>query len=402
MELNTLLVLAFIFFVTSINKIISPKFKTPEVTGYVILGVLLSALVSPLIGKEHFDKILDSVEIVSSIALAIIGFSIGVELKISTLKKLGISIFYIVIFETGFTFLVVFLAVKLLGYEIYTALLLGAVAAATAPGATVAVIRQYKAKGNLTSAILAVVGIDDAAALMIYVIASSFAKSFISGKHVEVLSVIISVIISISLAIIIGLLCGFIYSYLMKKIRNNDLIEVVLIGFIFLVLGLSEELHISELLAIMTFGATIANLSQVTTKKSETIVEKFNLVFLAMFFIFGGAHLDLGVINSVLVIGIAFFFMRSFGKIVGATLGATLGRAPKNIRNNIGFTLLPQVGVALALAIAIKKEFTGVMTHNFDLGTFVFNILLFTTLITEVVGPILTKKALIRVNEIKE
>lgn len=402
MSEHILLVLSIIFFICFLNKLISPKLKMPEVTGYVILGVAASALFAPLLSREIFDEVLDSVEIISSFALALIGFSIGVELKLSTLKKLGSSIFLIVILETVGTFILVSTVLKLFGFELYSSILLGAVASATAPAATVSVIRQYKAKGTLTSSILAVVGIDDASALIIYVIAASFAKSLISGSQIEVLSIVISVVTSIALAVSIGAASGFAYSLLIKKIRSQDVIETILIAFLLMLLGVSELLNISELLTIMTFGAVLTNLSELSTRRSEKVTEKFNNILVGAFFITGGAHLDLSVVKSVFWIGLVYFAVRAFGKIVGANLGAIIGKAPEKVKKHIGFTLLPQVGVALALAIAIKKDFSGVVCKNYDLGLFVFNILLFTTLITEMVGPILTKRALIKAGEIKE
>ncbi len=400
MHINILLILAFLFLLGYLNKVLAPKLNIPEVTGYVVIGVVTSFVASLFLDRNIFDLVLDRIEVISSIALAIIGFSIGVELKWSSIKKLGKSIFLIVSLETGLTFLLVFGVLKFFSYETYTSLLLGAVASATAPAATVSVIRQYKAKGELTSAILAVVGIDDAFALTIYVIAASFAKSLINGTEISLSMTALKVFISIVASLGIGVLFSLLYLAILRKIKDNDTIEMLLVAFLLLLLGVSEMLHISELLTVMTFGAVIANTSKVIAKKSEGIVEKFTNLLVGGFFIAGGAHLDTKMIPSVFLIGLVYFGTRAIGKIVGANLGAIIGKAPVNIKKYIGFTLLPQVGVALALAIAIKKEFSGVLTKGEDLGYFVFNILLFTTLITEFVGPILTKGVLKKVEEI--
>jgi Kef-type K+ transport system membrane component KefB len=279
-------------------------------------------------------------------------------------------------------------------------LLLGAVASATAPAATVSVIRQYKAKGELTSAILAVVGIDDAFALTIYVIASSFAKSLIDGKSITIVDSVSKVGFSVAGSFGIGICFSLVYLFILKRVKDNDTVEILLVSFLFFMLGISEIFHISELLTIMTFGAVIANNSEVITKKSENIINKFTSILVGAFFIIGGAHLDTKVISSVFIVGVVYFFVRSVGKITGASLGAYLGKAPIKIKKYIGFALLPQVGVGLALALAIKKDFSGVSTMGQDLGYFVFNLLLFTTLITEFVGPTLTKKVLLKAGEI--
>lgn len=400
--MNILIILSSLFFIAYISKLISPRLKIPEVTAYVLTGVLVSFLASLFFPRNIFDNMLDKLDIISSIALAIIGFSIGIELKWSTIKRLGSSIFYIVFLETTITFILVFFAMRFFNFELHTSLLMGAVASATAPGATVAVIKQYKARGPLTSSILAVVGIDDAFALCIYVVAASFAKSILKGENLNIGATIIKVLSSLSLSILIGLIIAFVYLLILKKIKDSDTIEMLLIACLFALLGLSEFAHISELLTVMTFGAVITNFSKTVCKKSEGIVNKFTNLLVGTFFITGGAHLDTKVIFSVFSIGIVYFLVRSFSKVLGASLGAYIGKAPQNVRKYIGFTLLPQVGVGLALAIAIRKEFPGVMTKGQDLGYFVFNILLFTTLITEFVGPMLTKSVLKKVNEINQ
>ena len=397
-----MVVLAIVYLIAYINKRLTPKLEIPEVTGYVILGVLASFFSSVFLKRTVFDEILNNLELISSIALSIIGFSIGIELKWSVIKKLGRSIFLIVFLETGFTFILVFFTLYYFGFETYTSLLLGAVASATAPAATVSVIRQYKAKGELTSSILAVVGIDDAFALTIYVIASSFAKSLISGKSITILASLSKVAISVAGSFAIGICFALIYLFILKRVKDNDTVEILLVSFLFFMLGISEMVHISELLTIMTFGAIIANNSEVITKKSENIINKFTSTLVGAFFIIGGAHLDTKVISSVFFVGLVYFLARAVGKITGASLGAYLGKAPRKIKKYIGFALLPQVGVGLALALAIKKDFAGVDTMGQDLGYFVFNLLLFTTLITEFVGPTLTRRVLLKAEEIEK
>ncbi len=285
----------------------------------------------------------------------------------------------------------------------YVALLLGAVSAATAPAATVAVIKQYKSRGELTSAILAVVGIDDALALIIYVFAASFSSSMILGSEINILHTIMISVLSVFYALALGAFSAFIFMLFLKKIRNDEIIKMTLAAFIMLMLGLSEIIHVSELLTIMTFGAILTNLSPVIAKKSENITEFFTPIFLAIFFIIGGAHLDVSSISKIGLIGVVYFFARAFGKIGGASLGASLGKAPANIRKYIGFALLPQVGVALALALAINKDFNIPLygDKGKEVALLVINILLFTTIITEIIGPILTKKVLIKSGEIK-
>jgi Kef-type K+ transport system membrane component KefB len=185
-------------------------------------------------------------------------------------------------------------------------------------------------------------------------------------------------------------------------VKNNDWITLLLTAFIFGLLGVSELLHISELLSIMVFGMIVANASPVLSKKSEGILGSFTPIFLAAFFILGGAHLNLGLISKIGLLGLVYFASRSIGKVGGATLGAFIGRAPKKVRGLIGLSLLPQVGVALALALAISKQFNAPRFGEAgqELAAVIINVLLFTTIITEVVGPLLTRMALSKAGEI--
>jgi NhaP-type Na+/H+ or K+/H+ antiporter len=270
------------------------------------------------------------------------------------------------------------------------------VASATAPAATVAVIRQYKARGSLTTTILAVVGMDDAAALIIYVFASSFVKSDLNGEALNVLKLLGTSILSIAVSAAVGAAFSFLYYLFLRRVRQNEWISVLLISCVFLMLGICEQLGVSELLCIMVFGAMVTNASPALGRRSEGIVEGFSPIFLAAFFILGGAHLDFRLFAEIGLGGLVYFLARGSGKFLGAGAGAWIGGAPPVVRRFIGLSLLPQVGVALALALAINKDFNvpkyGV--KGAQMAVYIINILLFTTIITEIVGPLLTRFAL--------
>jgi Kef-type K+ transport system membrane component KefB len=401
MEFHLFLYLAAIFAAGYGSKVLTSALKIPEVTGYVLLGVLLGGSLVNLLSPE----VLDILAPLSSIALALIAFMIGIELKIDVIKRLGRSIITIVTFECIGAFLVVFFGLfYVFKTNLNTALLLGSVASATAPAATVAVIKQYKAKGVLTSTILAVVGIDDAFALIIYVFVESFVSSNLLGSSLEMGPMIASALLSVAIALGLGAVSGVLYILLLRGRRNNDWVMLLLAAFLFLLLGVCELLGVSELLSIMAFGMTIVNSSAVLSKKSETVVSSFSPVFLVAFFILGGAHLDVSLITQIGMLGLFYFAARSIGKVGGATLGALVGRAPKKVRFLIGFSLLPQVGVALALALAINKTFSAPAFGETgqQLASIIINVLLFTTIITEVVGPLLTRLALRKAGETNE
>jgi Kef-type K+ transport system membrane component KefB len=223
----------------------------------------------------------------------------------------------------------------------------------------------------------------------------------------------ISTFISIFFAIILGIIFAILYLFMLKKIANNDIIQMLLISFILILLGLSEHFHISELLAIMSFGAVLTNFSDVMTLKSEEIMEKFTGVFLGSFFILGGAHLDVLGVGGIIVVGLIYFIARTIGKVGGASFGAVISGSPDIVKKYIGFALLPQVGVGLALALSIKKTFGAKVVEagqevlvygekGVEVSYMILNILLFTTLITEIVGPMLTRYSLRKSGEIKE
>jgi len=400
MELNSFVFVGLILAVAFSAKAAARRLKIPEVTCYVLTGVLLGGSVLNVLPGERLELL----QPLSTVALGIIAYMIGVELKLDVLRRLGRSIFFIVIFESVGAFLVVFLVLSsLFPGTLDQALLLAAVASATAPAATVAVIRQYKAKGTLTSTILAVVGIDDAVALIIYVFASSFVKASLSGIDVRFAGILLQAGLSVLASLAFGAAMAFLFLVLVRGQRENEGITLVLAAFILAIVGLSETFGISELLAVMVFSALIANFSPVIAKKTESILEYFTPIFLAAFFILGGAHLNVRLIGQVGLAGLAYFGARSAGKIGGAGLGALIGRAPQTVRKYVGFALLPQVGVALALALSIQKDFDiprfGESGHR--MAELIINILLFTTIITEVVGPLLTRAMLRRAGEVE-
>lgn len=399
MQGQIFLYLAAIFAAAYATKVGVNKIKVPEVTGFVLLGVILGVSAVNLLTPEILDKFSP----ISTIALGMIAFTIGIELKLDVIKSLGKSIFAIVTFESFGTFVIVFIILRFLYHaELNTALLLGAVASATAPAATVAVIKQYKAKGPLTSTILAVVGLDDAAALIIYVFVEGFVSSRLLGTSIAVPTMLLSALLSILEAIGIGIVAAILYVLILKKIKNNDQIMLLLAAFLLGLIGISEYLGISELLAAMAFGAIIVNTSPVLSKKSANIITGLSPIFITAFFILGGANLDISLIRQIGVLGLVYFAARSIGKTGGASLGAVIGKAPKTVKKLVGFSLLPQVGVALALALAINKEFTlpKYGSQGATMATIVINVLLFTTIITEVVGPMLTRYALKKAGEV--
>ena len=393
MHLNVLTILAITALVAYATKQLTGRLGIPTVTGYVLMGVVFGISLLRVFSPEMLERL----ELVNDFALGLIGFTIGSELRKDVFQKLGRSIVLIAVFEALCAFLLVAgILFLMMPSKPYQALILGAVASATAPAATVYVIQQYKAKGPLTSTIMAVVGIDDAIALMIFVFASVVTKGILAAKHISLLTIIFKPLIEILLSLILGLAIGRIFTWLFKRVRYPDDLTLGVVAFILLNLGVAEMFHLSGLLSVMAFGSTATNLNMMLANRSGKVLENFAPILYACFFIFGGAHLNLALFPQVGLLGLVYLLARITGKVSGASLGAWIGKAPRTVRKYVGLALIPQVGVAIALAILVKKQFgdgqfgeRGVL-----LATVVINVLLFTTVITEIVGPLLTKWAL--------
>lgn len=391
------LYLAALFGATYFTKIICQAIKLPEVTGYVLLGVLLGAF------GIFNEPVLGALEPMSTVALGIFAFLIGAELKFEVIGRMGKAILFIVFFETVGAFgVVLLLCLTVGGMDINMSLLLGAVASATAPAATVAIIQQYQARGPLTSTILAVVGIDDAVALVLYVFAESFVSANLLGADLNIATTFGGAGLTVLLSVLAGLALAGIFLVLLRRVKNNDWILFPLTCFILLQLGIADAFGLSELLSIMVFAMVVANAAPALARKAETIIRNFSPVFLAAFFVLSGAHLDLSSIAATGLLALLYFFSRAVGKLGGAALGAAAGGAEPVVRKWIGTSLLPQVGVALALTIAVRNEF---MRSEYGeagqaLASTVISILLATTVLTEIIGPLLTRTALTKAGEV--
>ncbi len=369
----------------------------PNVTGYLIVGLLVGPFCLGIINKENIEGL----KIITNVALGFIAFSIGGEFKLSTLKRLGKNIFIITLFQaivtSGLTFIVLW-AVKV---PMPITLALCAIAAATAPAATLMVVRQYKAKGPVTDTLLPVVALDDAIGLMIFSLCFALAKVIETGGALTINNVLVMPILEIVLSIVIGGLIGLVLSLVMKifKSRANRLIWMIAAVFLGIamcsLMGELVGIELSSLLLCMMMGAVFTNMRP----DSISILdgqERWTPPLFMLFFIISGAELDLTVLPTVGVIGIAYLAARSVGKIVGSALGAKTVKADSNITKYLGLTLLPQAGVAIGMAQMVSMSLGGVVAEK------VTAVVLCATLIYELVGPLITKIALTKAGEIEK
>lgn len=389
-----------------ISVFISKKYKIPIVVGYVFLGILFSVNVFerlPFLSEEQIEwytYTVESFDYLSHLALGFIAFTIGSELSIRLIKKLGKSITYIVLIQALGAFLLVCLAILAFGQPLYLALVLGSIATATAPAATVMVLREYNAEGLLTSMILAVVAIDDALALIVFSLIKPLALIQFNGQgHLSLEHALLWPLIEIVGSILLGITIG----YLSQKIiiNNEEKTKKVLILVATIIIGIAFSImfKLSPLITNMAIGFAYRNFARKNLGVGD-YMDTLTIPLYAMFFILAGTEIRFSHMTSrtFIVLAAVYFLARVFGKVGGAWLGAVLANSPEKIKKYIGLGLLPQSGVAIALAYTIQKEFVS----KPEVGLLVFNLLLITAALTEVVGPLATKYAIIKAGEARE
>lgn len=387
---NVLLSLAVMIFAGMACGRLGKQFKIPNVTGYLVAGLLIGPSVLGIIP----ENIVSSFDVINDVALGFIAFSIGNEFKISYFKRVGATPIVIAIFESLFAVLFVFAALMIAGCDTPLALIMGATAAATAPAATIMVINQYKARGPVTETLLSVVAIDDATALIFFSISVSIAQAILNPAGVSFASSILSPLREIGGSILVGMALGFILNIPLRWFKKQGNRLALVIGFVFAGIGIATLFDFSSLLLCMALGATFANLSPELDPVMR-VVEGFTPPLYLLFFVCSGADLKLSVLSTVGLIGAIYIVVRVIGKLCGAAFGAAICKAERNITKYLGFALLPQAGVAIGLSLAATQAFP-------EYGAQVRAIVLCGSLIYQLVGPSVTKSALIRAGEIKE
>ncbi len=389
---------------------LAKKIQLPAVTAYLVAGVLigpflLGALGVPGIGISHEQ--VTSFGIIADVALGFIAFSMGNEFRLAQLKEIGRQATVIGIFQAIFTTLIVdagLIGLHLLmpdKLSLSAAIVLGAVATATAPAATLMVVRQYKAKGPLTDILLPVVALDDAVGLMVFAVSFGVAKS-LSLSVINPLAIILEPLLEVILSLALGFVMGGLFTLCERVFHSRSKRMAVSVTFVLMTVAISslsftvKGIHVgfSSLLSCMMLGTVFCNFCDVSEELMDR-ADRWTAPILILFFVISGAELELSVFNqwAVVVIGLAYIATRSLGKYFGARLSAQATKCNPNIIKYLGITLLPQAGVALGMAI--KATALGAD------GSIVRNITLFAVLIYEIFGPFLTKIALTKAGDIK-
>ncbi len=392
--MNTLLALALAIAAGLAFSRVARLVRMPNVTGFLVGGLLVGPSVLGLIPQATAD----SFAVITEAALGFIAYSIGAEFKMSYLKRIGAKPLTITAFEALSAVLLVdavLIGLSLAGvpgFSLPMCVALGAIAAATAPAATLMVIRQYKAKGPVSEMLLPVVAMDDAVGLMAYAISMNIARALASGVAMTVGSMLLAPLLEIVESIALGAAMGFVLTLCSRffKSRGNKL--ALTIGCIFVTLALCDLFSLSNLLACMMIGAIMTNFARDAGKIIEQ-TDRFTPPLFLLFFVISGAELNLSVLPTVGLVGVCYVTFRVVGKWLGAFAGSRIVKAHPNVQKYLGFTLIPQAGVAIGMA---QMALTQLPAYGHQIQA----IILAGTLVYELIGPVVTKLALTRAGEI--
>ena len=396
-------------FVSRLAKI----FKLPAVTGYLVAGIIVGPYVLGLLGIKGLGFVsheaVSALGLISDVALGFIAFAIGNEFRLSQLKRTGKQATVIGIFQAVIATLFVDAALIglhfILGPEklpLPVAICLGAIASATAPAATLMVVRQYKAEGKLTDLLLPIVALDDAVGLVIFAISFGIAKAVAGGGALDVVSILVNPLVEIVMSLLLGSVMGVLFSFAEKFFKSNSKRLSLAVTTVILAVALAKikfsigPVHVgfSSLLVCMMLGTIFCNMCDFSEEiMSKT--DKWTAPLLMLFFVISGAELELSVFTDIIIVivGVVYILFRSAGKILGTRWSSAWVKCDANIKKYLGITLLPQAGVALGMATIARAELG-------EVGTMVGNIVLFGVLIYELVGPLMTKIALTKAGDI--
>ena len=396
-EIDTLAIIGLIITLAYLGSKMVQRIGVPQVVGFILVGVLLGSSFLNIVPLSLAREL----GFISEIALGLIGFDMGSHLRFDELRRLGRSIFFILIGESFGALLLVTGGVYLLTHSVYTALVFGALATATAPAATVDVLAEYRAKGPLTTTLLAVVGMDDALALLLFSFAVAIAESLLAHTGGLTLAQMVQLPLQeIGGALVLGVVVGAPFQWMLNQLKERHAVCAFVVGTVIFVAGLANSLHVSLILAAMTMGVVVANLKSDNSQYAHCVVERIGPLAYILFFALVGARLQVSLLPQMGLLGLAYILLRSSGKFGGAWLGGWAGKAMPAVRNYLGFGLLSQAGVAIGLALSVANRFDSYGEAGVQLGQMVVNVITATTFVVQIVGPIMVKFAITRAGEV--
>lgn len=367
---------------------IAKKINLPNVTAYLVAGLAVGPYCLNLFDQDA----LAGVAQITSVALGFIAFSIGGEFKWESLKRVGTKAVIITLFQALAALALVDIVLLVFGFDVPLSITLGAIATATAPAATLMVVRQYRAQGTMTNTLLSVVAMDDAVGLAAFSISLAIAQSLTSGAAPTLYNMLISPLLEIILSLVVGGLLGALLSFLMRFFRSRANRLSLMLAAVLAGVALADGYGLSSLLTCMAIGAAMVNLRDDSEMLVE-IIDRWTPPLFTLFFVISGAELDLHVLSTVGILGLLYILARSLGKYFGARVGASVVKSEPKIRKYLGLTLLPQAGVAIGMAQVV-------ITKLPEYGAEIRAVVLCATLVYELIGPVITRIALERSGEI--
>lgn len=382
-------------------------FRMPMIIGYLVTGIVLGPSMLDLL--DH--KTLEGLSFIIDIGLGLVAFSIGTELDFASLKRLGFGIVSVILAESFGAFLLVFLFVYLFSQDLVLSILFASIAPASAPAGTVAVIKEYKAKGPMTKALYAVVGFDDALGVIIFGFALTFAKavlvSRVAGEGAVITFEVWEPLAEIALSIAAGAAAGWLFIRLAEKLGENGKMFILVFATVLLLSGLSLQFHGSLILTNMMAGIILTNLSHAyMVQKVRVAIDTVLPLVFVLFFLVAGLHVEIWLLPSIGLLGAVYIAGRSLGLVGGAYLGSVVGGMEKKIRNYLGFGILSQAGLAIGLGFMAKNELAKLaaeyqIADAAAIGTAVLITITATSVLFELIGPITTRFALKKAGEIE-
>ena len=393
------LLLGIILFVGAAGGWLFQKLKIPQVVGYIVMGIL--------IGSSGFHilepNVIAALDPISTVALSLIGFLIGGELKLNVIKKYGKQFISILLFEAitpaivvgGIVTLVVWLITKDISRAVSLGLILGAICSATAPAATTDVLAEYRTRGPLTTTVYGIVAMDDAVALILYTIASTIVTPIIGGNALGFWPQLLNIFRDIFGSLLIGGAFGFILSFISRRIITNEgRVLTFALGCLFLCTGVCEAFDFDNILAAMSLGFVMVNFAPPKTRTVFPLVDKYTPPVYVLFFVLVGAKLNIWIITPFLgLIAILYVVGRTVGKSIGSMFGAWITKAPKTVQKYLPYCLLSQAGVAIGLSIAAGNDFAD------SIGPQILLIITATTFVVQLVGPVFVKIGVTKAGE---
>jgi len=387
---NTILGIGCVLFLGLFSSKIAEKFKTPAITAYLILGILIGPYVAGIIP----DTIIGSSGLISNLALSLIAFSIGQSFSKQTFKQVGSLVIWISILSAVGAWIAVMTALKIIGVSGPASILLGAIATATAPAAIIMVVREYKARGTFVDVLMGVVALDDAWGLIIFSLSLSIARAWHLQSGAHFLGMAKEVLWEILGSFVAGAIMGFILNRLSRFIKNQTELLIFTLALIFITAGIALWLHFSVLLSCMIMAAVVVNMNNESFKYFQ-ILQAIDWPIYLFFFVLAGANLEVHLLGALSTIGIVYIIARMVGKWAGTLIGAYISRAGKDIKKYLTLAQMPQAGVALGMALIVKSEFA-------DMGSMIFTTVVGATVVYELIGPYFVKLALHKAKQIGE